>query len=175
MSNIAYHRTNTENAPAILKNGILSFKSQGFSLNHPRDCQATYTAQKTALEAVGFSFRIPSIVDFQGVNQVDARCMFFARQSGDARSRVEATFVTRGGVSTCWSPDGVTIAVNMDKVQANFFEDDYNTAADGCMDMHICGDIPADAIMGIVTDAQIKCYGDTVQVDRYNGDIGRNA
>lgn len=170
MSNIAYHRTNAENAPAIIKNGILSFKSQGLELNHPRACPDTYTAQAKALKEAGFKATIPSIIGYFGENHLTTRCSIFARDASNARSRVEATFVTRGGVSTVWSPDGVTFAIDMSKVEANFFEDDYNTAAEGCMDMQVCGDIPASAIMGIVTDAQIKCYGDIVAIDRYNGE-----
>lgn len=173
MSNIAYHRTNTENAPAIIKNGILSMKSQGLELNHPRDCPTTYTAQAKALQEAGFKFRIPSIIAFDGSDNLDQNNPFmwmFIREQSEARSRVESTFVTRGGVSTSWSPDGVTFAIDMSKVEANHFEDDYNTAAEGCMDIQICGDIPASAIMGIVTDAQIECYGDIVRVDRYNGE-----
>tara|TARA_R110001606_G_scaffold125710_2_gene259362 strand:+ start:3838 stop:4416 length:579 start_codon:yes stop_codon:yes gene_type:complete len=174
MQQVAFHRTTAENAARIVREGIKSFATRGLSLTvEEGKPSSTWDNDRQALINAGFKFRIPTasgaVTQPMGLNS-----MF------DASHRARSTFVRKGGVEVTWARDGVTVAVDMSKVDATLLADDFGSQCwcdcpethtdedgevnHGChgwsgTDWQVCGDVPASAVMGVVSDAWMTANG----------------
>jgi hypothetical protein len=87
------------------------------------------------------------------------------RDFREVQSRLNSVFVRTGGVETCWAPEGLTVAIDLDKVDAEFHTDGYGQYdnGNGVEDLQVFGDIPASAVLGIVCDEWMQAHGFTVE------------
>lgn len=157
--NLAFHRTDAKNVETILKDGILSMKSRGFVLPDYKETGAYIAAVKLRIN--GFKFGIPHPREVQAEVDSGNRFGMKKKQYRNAQWITEKTFVRVGGVEKHWSPEGVTIAVDMDALKATgltMWEDGYGM--DGDTEIH--GDIPASCVVGVVSDEWMREHGFTV-------------
>jgi hypothetical protein len=156
MERFAYHRTHKDNLENIMANGILSMKSQGFVFPCFKSMeQGEYSHYALALREAGFKFIIPSL---DAVARAGAPS-FARRDYRVSQHRYSTTFATVGGVDRTWSDEeGVTVKIDLRKLDCDWRDDDYCTmssAEHDAYDIHILGDIPADAIVGVVSDLEM--------------------
>ena len=159
MERFAYHRTHEQNLEYIMNEGILSMKSQGYVFPCFRSMeQGEYSHYALTLQDAGFKFNIPSLYDV-------ARAGFPSMARRDyrvAQHRFQTTFATIGGVNRTWySKNGVTIKIDLRKLDCEWRDDDYCTMShmEGCHDIEILGDIPTKAIVGVVGDLKMLSEG----------------
>tara|TARA_Y100001938_G_C7794835_1_gene284267 strand:- start:137 stop:508 length:372 start_codon:yes stop_codon:yes gene_type:complete len=77
-----------------------------------------------------------------------------------ASDRVEMTYISVKGVQKNWVRDGVTIALDLEAIEASGLEirrDDFG--AFDVRDMMVHGDIPAAFVLGIVSDEYVEAHG----------------
>lgn len=157
--NLAFHRTDAGKVSAILKNGILSMKSQGFDL--PNYDVMGYRVARLRLKSNGFKFTIPTADEVKREVESGQRFGFRKRDLRNAQAITSKTFVRVGGVEKVWSPEGVTIAVDMDALKATgvtIWDDSFGAGGD----TEIHGDIPASCVVGVVSDEWMREHGFTV-------------
>lgn len=178
MENIAFHRTTPENGARILKEGVVSFASRGLSLPIVEGKMGQgWDENRAALIEAGFKFRI--------IKESDSEGPMAWRDMYEAHMRAKSTFVRKGGVQLSWARDGVTVAIDLDKVEAKPMADEFgdqcwcdcpetHTDDDGeanwCSgrdgtDWQIVGDIPPQAVVGIVSDDWMRSRGFTIRQD----------
>lgn len=160
MKTLAFHRTDAKNVETILKDGILSMKSRGYTLPDFKEAGADVAADKLRMN--GFKFGIPAPREVEAEVAQGIRFGFKKKQYRDAQWITEKTFVRVGGVEKHWSPEGVTIAVDMDALTETgltIWEDSYGM--DGDTEIH--GDIPASCVVGVVSDEWMKENGYDVE------------
>ena len=155
MERFAYHRTHRDNLENIMAKGILSMKSQGFVFPCFIDMnQGEYSHYALALQEAGFKFVIPSL---DMCNRADG--IFARRDYRISQKRYSTTFATVGGVNRTWQDEeGVTIKIDLRKLDCEWMDDEYCTmshADHDAHDIHILGDIPVDAIVGLVSDLEM--------------------
>ena len=156
MERFAYHRTHKDNLENIMAKGILSMKSQGFVFPCFKTMeQDEYSHYALTLREAGFNFIIPPLFEV-------ARAGFpsFARRDYRvSQHRYSTTFATVGGVNRTWQDEeGVTIKIDLRKLDCEWRDDDYCTmshADHDAHDIHILGDIPVEAIVGVVSDLEM--------------------
>tara|TARA_A200000159_G_C7322661_1_gene339510 strand:- start:493 stop:1014 length:522 start_codon:yes stop_codon:yes gene_type:complete len=164
---LAFHRTSKAAASMIIREGILTMKTQGFGLADGRKDPQQYEQDRAALIARGFSFGIPSLNDItngpRGFPQLKESSL---NQMWHAMSIVESTFIRVGSVSLHWDEDGETIAVDMDALEATgvtIMGDSYGD----CESKEVRGDIPSSCVVGIVSDEWMRANGYTVEAHAY--------
>lgn len=158
--NLAFHRTDAKHAETIMSDGILSMDSRGFNL--PNWDAPNFNECRLRLIANGFKFRMPRAFQVKSEVESGNRMGMHKRNLRMAQGVTKATFVRVGGVEKCWSPVGVTIAVDMDALKATGVTiwDDRN-GMNGDTEIH--GDIPASCVVGIVSDEWMMENGYTVE------------
>lgn len=155
MERFAYHRTHKQNLEYILKEGILSMKSQGYVFPCFMSMgQGEYSHYALTLQDAGFKFIIPAL---DMCNRADG--IFARRDYRISQQRYSATFATVGGVNKTWhEKNGVTIKIDLRKLDCQWIDDEYCTmshADHDAHDIHILGDIPVEAIVGVVSDLEM--------------------
>ena len=158
MEIFAYHRTHKQNLEYIMNEGILSMKSQGYVFPCFKSMeQGEYSHYALTLQDAGFKFIIPAL---DMCNRADG--VFARRDYKIAQHRFQTTFATIGGVNRTWySKNGVTIKIDLTKLDCEWRNDNYCTMShiEGCYDIEILGDIPANAIVGVVGDLKMLSEG----------------
>ena len=146
----------------IVKQGILTMKTQGFDLADGRKDPQQYEQDRAALIARGFSFGIPPLKELNcGIMSIAAQ-----RQMWHAMSIIESTFIRVGSVSLHWDENGETIAVDMDALEATgvtIMQDSYGDYES----KEVRGDIPPSCVVGIVSDEWMRANGYTVESHAY--------
>lgn len=154
MERFAYHRTHKDNLEHIMAKGILSMKSQGFVFPCFKSMgQGEYSHYALTLQEAGFKFIIPALDMCTRSDGIFARRDYRASQH-----RYSTTFATIGGVNRTWyEKNGVTIKIDLRMLESEWEEDEYCTMS--CMgdtyDIQILGDIPVNAIVGVVSDLEM--------------------
>ena len=160
--NLAFHRTSKAAASMIIKQGILTMKTQGFDLADGRKNPEQYEQDRAALIARGFSFGLPTLKNLNcGIMGIHSK-----EQMWHAMGIINSTFIRVGSVSLHWVEDGHTIAVDMDALKATgvtIMTDEYS---DG-QSKEVRGDIPASCVVGIVSDEWMRANGYTVESHAY--------
>ena len=155
MERFAYHRTHRKNLENIMAKGILSMKSQGFVFPCFKTMgQGEYSHYALALREAGFRFIIPPLYEVARAGAPS----FARRDYRVSQHRYSTTFATIGGVNRTWEDkEGVTIKIDLRKLECEFRDDDYCTMShmDETYDIQILGDIPVDAIVGVVSDLEM--------------------
>lgn len=164
---LAFHRTSKAAASMIIREGILTMKTQGFGLADGRKDPQQYEQDRAALIARGFSFGIPSLNDITyGPRGFPSMKESSLRQMWHAMNIVESTFVRVGSVSLHWDEDGETIAVDMDALEATgvtIMGDSYGDNES----KEVRGDIPSSCVVGIVSDEWMRANGYEVESHAY--------
>lgn len=159
---LAFHRTSKAAAAMIIREGILTMKTQGFDLADGRKDPEQYEQDRAALVARGFSFGIPTLERL--------KCRIMGNQARNqmwhAMNIIKSTFVRVGSVSRHWSTDGETIAVDMDALEATgvtIMQDSYGDYES----KEVRGDIPSSCVLGIVSDEWMRENGYAVEAHAY--------
>jgi len=164
---LAFHRTSKAAASMIIREGILTMKTQGFGLADGRKDPQQYEQDRAALIARGFSFGIPALTDIQngpyGHREMIPSTL---RQMWHAMNITESTFIRVGSVSLHWDENGETIAVDLDALEATgvtIMGDSYGDNES----KEVRGDIPSSCVVGIVSDEWMRANGYTVESHAY--------
>jgi len=116
--------------------------------------QGEYSHYALTLQDAGFKFMIPALDMCLRADGIFAR-----RDYRIAQHRYSTTFATVGGVNRTWyEKNGVTIKIDLRMLGCEWKDDDYCTMSNtqhDAHDIHILGDIPASAIVGIVSDLEM--------------------
>lgn len=164
MKNLAFHRTTENGAAQILAHGIKSMASQGWELPDYKEDAEGYENARQFIAAAGFKFQIRPLSWIKMYEAAEPNCWMMRRDFREVQSRLNSVFVRTGGVETCWAPEGLTVAIDLDKVDAERTTDGYGQYDNGTgvEDLQVFGDIPASAVLGIVCDDWMTAHGFTV-------------
>jgi len=169
MKNLAFHRTTEYGASQILAEGIKSMASRGWELPDYKEDPEGYENARQFIAAAGFKFQIRPLSWIQAYEAAESKCWMMRRDFREVQSRLNSVFVRTGGVETCWAEDGLTVAIDLDKVDADHMTDGCGKmdAGDGVEDLQVFGDIPASAVLGVVSDEWMEAHGFTVSTPEW--------
>jgi len=117
-------------------------KSQGFTFPDRDMDEDEYEEYRNLLRDGGFKFYIPQWFEFNDL--AGRKRPFIHRDMGSARERYVSTFVRLDNEVTDWGD--VAIVIDMNKVHHDCWGDNWGDKED----KRVCGDIPPEAIVGVV-------------------------